>query len=298
MSEYAKAVVELPVSPARREAEREANRLFRTNRAKLKDAILDDKRLPHTYRLIGRAIADGLNFRTGYAWPSQEFLAQKVRCGLRTVKRAVALLVDDQNGWFRREVDGRNNCYFPRFERLNRGHDRGQPCPPIGAKDGVTSGPLSSVENHYNENLINRPSEQTSARRQPITQPDVSKADRLKDGVVAFGKQDEIITELARKEGKSYFVFQDSEPWQRWEAHLNNNDKPPMVPRRHMVKGVWRTGCDVPSLYPPGADRYDSPTSRALIECSGYLVENIRRRGVQSPGNQAQNKFDRDRQPT
>jgi hypothetical protein len=302
MSEYAKAVLELPVSPERAKAEREAQQLFKKNKEKLKAAILRDERLPSNYRLIGWEIVELLNFKTGYAWPSQEFLAEKSHCGLRTVRRAVARLSDEHTGWFRRELDGRNNCYFPRFERLDRPRDRGHSGPPIEATSGVSSGLLSSlVDPPEKEILINRVASDQIAERPPAnSKRDGSNADRLKDGVVSFANQDEIITELAQRDGKRHFVFQDSAPWELWTRYLAAQGRPPMMPRRHLLKGKWRVGCDMPSFCPPGSDYQGSPdryrgprgavadvNDRQLaeirarnpekIEASPFLLERLRR---------------------
>ena len=120
VSEFARAVLQHPVAAERREAEREANRLFKKLKVPFRDAVVRDKRLTRTQRLIGYEIADRLNFKTGYAWPSQELIAEKVRCDVRTVRRAMERLTHETTGWFRRELDGKNYCYFPRFERLNQ----------------------------------------------------------------------------------------------------------------------------------------------------------------------------------
>ena len=120
MSEYANAVLELPVAPELREAEREAIRLFKKRATEMGRAIARDQRLTSTQRLIGLELVAGLNAKVGYSCPSQETIAQKVGCSKRTVQRATDLLADPETGlWFRRELDGANYCYFPRFERLN-----------------------------------------------------------------------------------------------------------------------------------------------------------------------------------
>jgi hypothetical protein len=302
MSEYAKAVLELPVSTERAKAEREAQQLFKKNREKLKAAIMRD-RLPSNYRLVGWEIAELLNFKTGYAWPSEEFLAEKTHCGLRTVRRAVARLTDEQTGWFRRELDGRNNCYFPRFEQLDRPRDRGHSDPPIEATPGVSSGLLSSlVYPPEKEILIDRGANDQIAEQPPTnSKRDGSRADRLKDGVVSLVNQHEIITELAHRGGKRHFVFQDSVPWELWTRYLAAQGRPPMMPRRHLLKGKWRVGCYMPSFFPPGSDypgspdRYRGPRGvvadagdRQLaeirarnsekIEASPFLLESLRRK--------------------
>jgi hypothetical protein len=302
MSEYAKAVLELPVSPERAKAEREAQQLFKKNKEKLKAAIMHDERLSSNYRVMGWKIADLLNFKTGYAWPSEEFLAEKTHCSPRTARRAIARLTDERTGWFRRELDGRNNCYFPRFERLDRSRDRGHSGPPIEATSGVSSGLLSSLIDPPEKEILTNRSASDQITEQPVAngRRDGSKADRLKNGVVSLGNQDEIITKLAHKDGKRHFVLQDSEPWERWTRYLAAQGRPPMMPRRHLWKGKWRVGCDMPSLYPLGFDLrlssrpYRDPrdtvadaSDRQLaeirarnsekIEASPFLLERLRR---------------------
>jgi hypothetical protein len=257
MSEFARAVIELPVAPERAQVEREAKRLFHANRSKLRDQILDDEQLPHTYRLIGRAIADGLNYRTGYAWPSQEFLARKVLCSARTVKRAIAMLVDEQSGWFRRQLDGRNNCYFPRFDRLDTGHDRGHSRPEIGATNGVTGGPLSSIIDPIEKENLPTAREEATAPLHDRRKPPARMDDRRK--VVDLSNLDEIITTAARAEGNCAFVFLNSQPWHLWNEHRLSQGLPPLRPRQHHKNGLLRAGADVPTLYPPGYGRHSTP---------------------------------------
>ena len=78
MSEYARAVIELPAAPERREAEREANKLFKkraTELAALSPATNDDVNTaayrPGTCRWT--------ECQVGYSWPSQESISAEIR---------------------------------------------------------------------------------------------------------------------------------------------------------------------------------------------------------------------------
>jgi hypothetical protein len=90
--------------------------------------------------MVGYEMADMLNFKTGYAWPSQELLAEKIGCSVRTVREATAKLADSDTGlWFRRALDGKNYCYYPRFERLNV---------PVGSVDNTGKSRHATPANH------------------------------------------------------------------------------------------------------------------------------------------------------
>ena len=90
-------------------------------KARLRDAILHDQRLTRSERRIGHEIADYLNFRTGDAWPSQEYLARRSDCCVKTVERATKRLAGtgEHDGlWFTREIDGKGYRHLPKFDRL------------------------------------------------------------------------------------------------------------------------------------------------------------------------------------
>src|SRR5208282_6161726 len=80
---------------------------------KLRDAVFHDRRLSRTQQRIGYEIADYLNYNTGYAWPSQEILAQRAHCCVKTVERATAKI---DGLWFTREIVGSNYRYIPKFD--------------------------------------------------------------------------------------------------------------------------------------------------------------------------------------
>jgi hypothetical protein len=96
---------------------------FERRKAQLRDAILHDQRLTRAEQRIGYEIADYLNFRTGDAWPSQEYLAQRTGYSVRSVERATKRLagsLEVDGLWFTREIDGRSYRYIPKFDQLAR----------------------------------------------------------------------------------------------------------------------------------------------------------------------------------
>ena len=123
MSEhFPTTVLQLPISPERAQAVRETKRDFDQTKNRLKAAIMFDTRLSPIDRVIGWAIADYTNFRTGCAWAGQEYLAAKLGFSERHIRRITAKLADDHTGWFQRELDGprghMNYLYYPRWDRL------------------------------------------------------------------------------------------------------------------------------------------------------------------------------------
>jgi hypothetical protein len=310
MSEYAKAVLELPVRPERAQAEREARRLFQKQTAELEDAIRHDTRLTPMQRLVGLEIAGRLNFKTGYSWPAQDTIANKVGCSKRTVQRATDLLADQETGlWFRRVLDEKNYVYHPRFERLkeprqpvdNRRHLRRG----TGDISGVANVTLSSLRESLEKENPGRACGAPIALPPDAHKP-IGRMDDRSGKVIDLTNQDEIITAAARAEGNGQFVYYNSRAWRSWNDFYVRQGRPALSlgqTRRHVVNGVVRVGVDLPSVFPPGYSQYGvgtvvpSSSSSPIIECSPYLVENIRRRGVQRPRNQLQNKFDEDREP-
>lgn len=265
MSEFARVVLKLPVSPERERDDRERKRLFDREKVKFKAAIVRDKRLTDAQRRIGYELADKVNFKTGYAWPSQEWLAEKVGLNERTVRRATAALCDEKSGWFRREFDNKSYCYFPRFDQLN------DPAPPV-ENTGHLERQIPDIQRAPNVRLysLGEPSIKENSggacgeaiERPALREPNNRKmADRGRK-VLDFGNQDELLTNVARAEGKPAFVFLDSQPWQLWSEYRVSQGLPPLQPqhtRQHMSKGVMRTGVDMPSLYPPGYGCHSIP---------------------------------------
>ena len=62
------------------------------DRFALANAIMLDKGLSLAARVVGWYIADHVNTRRGYAWPSQDTIAADLGIGVRTVRRAVSQL--------------------------------------------------------------------------------------------------------------------------------------------------------------------------------------------------------------
>ena len=262
MSEYARAVIELPVAPERREAEREANKLFKKRATEMGRAIARDQRLTSTQRLIGLELVAGLNAKVGYAWPSQETIAQKVGCSKRTVQRATDLLADPETGlWFRRELDGANYCYFPRFERLN------EPRRPVdnrrhfrhgtGDISGVANVTLYSLRDSFEKETLTRACPHPIALPPDVRKP-INRMDDLRR-VFDLSNLDETITTAARAEGNPTFAFLDSQPWRLWNEYRVGQGLPPLRPRQHQMNGLLRAGADVPTLHPPGYGRHCTP---------------------------------------
>ena len=196
-----------------------ARRKFKKQKADLQHAILHDQHLTKAERLIGREIADHLNFKTGDAWPSREYLAAQTDFSVKTVERATRVLAGgtmDNGRWFRREIDGRGYRYIPRFDQLdgrrsatakavdNRRHSR----PEIGDILGGENVALSSLENPYmKENL-----DGACGKVRSLPPHALKKMVGRSKSVVAFSNQDEIDriqTAAARANGERAFVYVD-----------------------------------------------------------------------------------------
>jgi hypothetical protein len=79
------------------------------------DRIRRDGRCTASTRMVAAEILALVNFGTGYAWAEQDYLAETLGLGLRTVKRAVAVL--KTAGYFSVEkISARKNRYRPNFE--------------------------------------------------------------------------------------------------------------------------------------------------------------------------------------
>jgi hypothetical protein len=268
-------------------------------------------------RVVAWEIADLVNPRTGYAWASQEWMAARLGCSERALRDVTAVLCDDVTGWFRRELEGppgrMNYVYHPRWERLSTTvENTGDAKPtrrqnrvrPTGkSRDEICR--LSSLRDPYKREIL------AEAPDQPSTDPPAT--DNLIGGnvdrprkVIDLGNQDEIITAAAQAEGNGQFVYYNSRAWRSWNDFYVRQGKPPLCleqTRQHMMNGVVRVGIDLPSVFPPGYSQYGDgivvppSSSGPKIECSAYLAENIRRRGVQPARNQLQNKFDENGDP-
>lgn len=83
------------------------------------DRIRHDGRLSASTRMIGAEIFSLIDFETGDAWPSGQYLAEKLSRGYRTVKMAIAAL--KAAGYIVVVKRGRNNRYQPVFEVAGKG---------------------------------------------------------------------------------------------------------------------------------------------------------------------------------
>jgi hypothetical protein len=232
---------------------------FERLKAKLRDDILHDRSLPRAARSIGYEIADHWNFKTGYAWPPQQLLADRTGYCIRTVERAVKVLTGGPNAWFRSEIDSRNYKYFPKLDRSTASDTRqnvGYPHPTFG----TTTPDISYKNARQNVGLssLREPNREPTAvcgqlaRRERASSTDDQESYR--DRVVAtHPDQSEAITQRARRAGAPVFVFENSEPWRAWIAYREATGVPGAMPTRQcMHRGRWRTGWDAPTLYPPG----------------------------------------------
>jgi biotin operon repressor len=73
------------------------------------NAILLDNRLSPATRIVGWFIADHVNAKRAYAWPSQQFIRKKLGLSVRHVRRAISDLV--KCGYFEVDKNGRNHEY-------------------------------------------------------------------------------------------------------------------------------------------------------------------------------------------
>jgi hypothetical protein len=145
---------------------------FKRARNALLDGMRADVRLTPAARLIGWEILMLLNYDTGDAWPSHEYLQDKLGIGLRTVKRAVAEF--GEFDIFTVELRGRKNFYRPSIganlapnaaenrarkgaekgatRRVNSASDRGHQPIEKGAKtDPLSPYPPSNETLHYHQ---------------------------------------------------------------------------------------------------------------------------------------------------
>ncbi len=89
---------------------------FEKRKARHRDGIMRNSLFPPSVRVVGFHLTDHVNFRTGYAWPPQERLAELAGVTVRTVHAACIALENDN--WFRRQLSGRNWLYIPNWLRL------------------------------------------------------------------------------------------------------------------------------------------------------------------------------------
>lgn len=252
---------------------------FERQKARLRDAILHDLRLTRAEQRIGYEIADHLNFRTGDAWPTQEYLAARTGYDARTVRRASKRLAGEHGepgSWFAREIDGSCYRYVPLFEQLT---DTKGGQPTADKMSGVGCGKHRTLATRTPD-IDNRKTGQnvrlSSLREPPYENPLCAsgkagastalgqyreRAEQGSKGVAAFPDQDTEITAAAAGGGACRFVFEGSEPWRAWSEYRQRNGiSGPLPTRQHMVNGRWRTGWDVPTIWPPGFGRMRPPS--------------------------------------
>jgi DNA-binding transcriptional ArsR family regulator len=105
----------------------EALKQFNANKLATVDRIRRDKDLTPSTRMIGAEIFSLLEFRTGDAWPSVMYLAEKLGLTDRTIKRATAAL--KKLGYIEVDRRGRSNRYRPVFEAAQSSAEQGTNCP-------------------------------------------------------------------------------------------------------------------------------------------------------------------------
>jgi Helix-turn-helix domain len=245
----------LPTTSPRRE--------FELLKWRLRDAILHDKRLTRAEQRIGYEIADHLNAMTGDAWPPQEHLAQRTGYSVKTIERATKRLagtVYSEGLWFTREIDGRCYRYIPKFENLAEADTRQH----VGGKHPTLTTripDISARNTRQNVGLspLREPNRDPSRVRGSQSHPTSGAKEALRGsegGPISFVDPDRAITARARTAGAPRFVYEGSEPWKAWVDYRERNGIPGALPtRQHMVNGRWRTGWDVPTLWPPGYGR-------------------------------------------
>ena len=119
----------------------DAERDFAQKKLVVIDRIRRDGRLSASIRMIGAELFSLVNFRTGDAFASETYLAEKLCLHARTIKRAVSTL--KAAGYIEVVKTGRNNRYRPIFEQAQKGTncplsetEKGTNCPPSGADRG------------------------------------------------------------------------------------------------------------------------------------------------------------------
>jgi hypothetical protein len=260
------------LAPQRNETRVIADRKeFDRLKGRLREAILRDPRLTRAEQRIGYDLADCVNFRTGDAWPPQEYLAQRARYCTKTVARATKRLAGE-NGepglWFTRELDpkagtGRRPSYRyePRFDQLDAfrsepehrqvacGNDRtlAAEIPDIRSRERGKNVRLTILR----EDSIREPTTRGSGKRGTGSYSAANEGLADEGQVITFVKP-EAITIAAASGGAPRFCFERSEPWRAWQHYRKSIGSPSLPRRERLIFGRFRTGADVPTLYPPG----------------------------------------------
>jgi hypothetical protein len=245
---------------------------FHRLKMRLRDAILHDQRLTRSEQRIGHDLADYLNFRTGDAWPSQEYLAQQSGYSVKTVERATKRLAGsgEHDGlWFTREIDGNGYRYRPKLDQLEplntsqsvrpRNPTSATKTPDIRDRNTRQGVGLSSLRDSKREPSLH----DGHATRPPAESSGQKEAEQDDESAIDVPDLDQTITAAAASGGAGRFVFEHSEPWRAWDDYRQRNgNQAPMPTRQHMHRGRLRSGWDVPTLWPPGYGRVRPPRRR------------------------------------
>lgn len=117
----------------------EALRDFNQKKLASIDRIRRDGRLSSSTRMVGAELFSLVDFRTGDAWPSELYLAEKLCLAHRTVKMAIAAL--KAAGYILVDKRGRSNRYRPVFGEVEKGQNL-----PLSETGQVQDLPLSDAE--------------------------------------------------------------------------------------------------------------------------------------------------------
>jgi hypothetical protein len=227
---------------------------FLRQKTRLRDAILRDEQLTRAARRIGYEIADLLNCKTGDAWPSQEYLAKRTGYSVKSVERATKKL----DVWFQRNFDGKSYRYVAKFDQLAKRKNRqyvGRQHPTF-ATETPDICDRSTRQNVGLSSLVKPKREPSRVCGQESDLPAAlshrGMAEREGESPIAITDRDQAITAAAVSGGAPRFAFEGSEPWRAWNEYRERKGIGPLPTRQQMVGGRWRTGSDVPTLWPPG----------------------------------------------
>ena len=117
----------------------EAEKAFNTQKLALADRIRHDGRLSGSLRMVGAEICSLTNFKTGYAWAPEKYLAEKLGLAHRTIKMAIAAL--KAAGYIEVRKVGRNNRYVPIFAAVEKGQNL-----PLSKTEQGQNTPLSDAD--------------------------------------------------------------------------------------------------------------------------------------------------------
>jgi hypothetical protein len=219
-------------------------RAIRKIKTALRKAIIHDHDLSPSTRLVGYYIADLVNDISGYAYPPQEYLADKLGLTIKTVQRAARDLGD----YFdieREEQDGRCKRYHPRpgFPRLGE-----KLSPNIGDKKG---------ENRRQKRRRLQDKKNPLSYRDPdIDIHTPNNICHLVSGTEGLPEEEDDDLRSFRKaarRGGCQFVFEHSGPW---KAHLESRRRDGLGPPPiavEMVRGKPRRGAYLPTIWPDAA---------------------------------------------